>query len=203
MNITDILAQMGGLQSIAKELGISEAQAASGAAALAPAILGGFKKQAQAQPAGLEGLGGLLGQLGGGGLLDAVLSPQPTDVNPGNAVLGQIFGSKDVSRTVAQNVSSQTGLDAGVLKKMLPLLAMLVAGYMAKQRGNTADTAPAQDAGGGGLGGMLGGILGGLTGGGGAARGAGTGGGLASMIDMNGDGNALDDILKMAGKMMR
>jgi hypothetical protein len=203
MNITDILSQMGGLQSMAKELGISESQAASGAAALVPAILGGFKKQAQAQPTGLEGLGGLLSQLGGGGLLDAVLSPQPTDVNPGNAVLGQIFGSKDVSRTVAQNASSQTGLDAGVLKKMLPMLAMLVAGYMAKQRAGGAGTAPAQESGGGGLGGMLGGILGSLTGGGSAPAGAGGGGGLASMIDMNGDGNALDDILKMAGKMMR
>ena len=59
MQITDILGQTGGLQSIAKELGINESQAAAGAAALAPAILGGFKKQAQAQPGGLEGLGGL------------------------------------------------------------------------------------------------------------------------------------------------
>src|SRR5262245_19883332 len=108
MQITDMLSQMGGLQSIARELGISESQAAAGAAALAPAILGGFKKQAQAPP-GLEGLGGLLGQLGGGGLLDNVLAPAPTDLGQGNAVLGEIFGSKDVSRTVAQNAASQSG----------------------------------------------------------------------------------------------
>ena len=37
MQITDILAQMGGLQSIAKELGVSETQATSAAEALAPA----------------------------------------------------------------------------------------------------------------------------------------------------------------------
>lgn len=66
MQITDILAQMGGLQSMARELGVSEAEAASGAEALVPAILGGFKKQAQSQPAGLDGLGGLLGGLLGG-----------------------------------------------------------------------------------------------------------------------------------------
>ncbi|MEX2531654.1 MAG: hypothetical protein WD960_12860 [Gemmatimonadota bacterium] len=48
MDITEILDQMGGLRSMAKELGISETQAASGAAALAPAILGGMKK-AEAQ----------------------------------------------------------------------------------------------------------------------------------------------------------
>ena len=69
MPFTDMLAQTGGLQSIARELGVSEAQAARGADALLPAILGGFKKQTQSQPTGLAGLGGLLGQLGGGGLL--------------------------------------------------------------------------------------------------------------------------------------
>lgn len=143
MQVTDILAQMGGLQSMARELGVSETQAASGAEALIPAILGGFKKQAQAQPTGLEGLGGLLGQLGGG-LLDNVLAPQPTDVTQGNNVLGQIFGSKDVSRAVAQNAASQSGLDPSLLRKMLPMLAMLVTGYMAKQQGAgaTAQSSP-------------------------------------------------------------
>ncbi len=86
MQLTDILSQIGGLQSMARELGVSETQTASGAQALIPAILGGFKKQAQSQPTGLEGLGGLLGQLGGGGLLDDVLGPQPTNVSRGNDV---------------------------------------------------------------------------------------------------------------------
>jgi hypothetical protein len=190
MQITDELRQMGGLQSISRELGISEAQAASGAEALAPAILGGFKKQAQAS-AGLESLGGLLAQLGGGGLLDNVLAPEPTDVSRGNDVLGQIFGSKEVSRTVAQNASAQSGLDPSLIKKMLPMVAMLVAGYMAKQRGGSQ-----LPGGGGDLGSMLGGLVGGQRGGAMPA-----GGGLASMLDLNGDGNPLDDILRMAGKL--
>ena len=197
MQITDILAQMGGLQSMARELGVSENQAASGAAALIPAILGGFKKQAQTQPSGLEGLGGLLSQLGGGGLLDEVLAPQPTNVSHGNDVLGQIFGSKDVSRAVAQNAASQSGLDPAVLKKMLPMVAMLVAGYMAKQRGASAAAQSAAPAG-GGLGGLLGGLLGGSH-----AAPSGASGGLASMLDLDGNGNPLDDILRMAGKAMR
>ena len=186
MQVTDILRQTGGLQSMARELGISESQAASGAAALAPAILGGFKKQAQGQP---DGLGGLLNQLGGGGLLDDVVASKPTDVNRGNEVLGQIFGSRDVSRAVAQNAASQSGLDAGVLKKMLPMLAMLFAGYMAKQ--HTAGAGAQAASAGGGLGGLLGGLLGGQSGG---------AGGLASMLDMDGDGNPLDDIMRMVGR---
>ena len=185
MQITDILRQMGGLQSIARELGISETQAAAGADALAPAILGGFKKQAQA-PTGLDGLGGLLAQLGGGGLLDSVLAPQPTDVSRGNDVLGQIFGSKDVSRTVAQDAASRSGLDPALIKRMLPILAMLVAGYMSKQGGIAPGTP--RRTGSGGLGELLGGLLAGQ-------RGAGARPGAA--FDLNGDGNPLDDILGM------
>lgn len=217
MNLTDILAQAGGIESMAKELGVPPAMAKQGAAALLPAILGGFKKQAQS--GGIEGLGGLLGQLGGGGLLDSVLGSQPTPVSQGNDVLGEIFGSKDVSRTVAGQAASQTGLDAGLLKKMLPILAMMVAGYMAKQGGQSQGGGGLGDliggalggagggaGGGGGLGGMLGNVLGGAVGGGAApsAGGGGLGGGLgglANMLDLDGDGNPLDDILGGLGKL--
>jgi len=201
MQLTDILAQMGGLQSMARELGVSENQAASGAEALLPAILGGFKNQARAQPAGLEGLGGMLTQMGGGGLLDEVLAPQRTDLSHGDQVLGQIFGAKDVSRTVTQNAAAQSGLDPSVLKKMLPMLAMLVAGFMAKQQSAGAQ-APQAAPSAGPLGDLLGGLLGGGAPG---ATGAMPGGlsGLGSLLDMNGDGNPLDDILRMAGKAMR
>ncbi|HEX7079713.1 MAG TPA: DUF937 domain-containing protein [Gammaproteobacteria bacterium] len=205
MQITDVLAQMGGLQSIARELGITEEQAARGTSALAPAVLGGFKKQAQSQPSGLEGLGGILGRLGGGELLDDVLAPKSTNVNRGNNVLGQIFGSKDVSRAVAQNASSQTGLSPDLLKRMLPMIAMMVAGYMAKQAGGSAARRGSTR---GGLVGLLSSFLGGSRRSGalgapsrrtraGAEPGA---GGFASMLDMDGDGNPLDDIMRTVGK---
>ncbi|MBK6412781.1 DUF937 domain-containing protein [Sphingopyxis sp.] len=209
MNLTDILAQAGGIESMAKELGVPPAMAKQGADALLPAILGGFKKRAQS--GGIEGLGGLLGQLGGGGLLDSVLGPQPTPVQQGNDVLGEIFGSKDVSRTVAGQAATQTGLDSGLLKKMLPILAMMVAGYMARQGGQSQGGGGLGDliggalggGLGGGLGGMLGNVLGGAVGGGAAPAAAGGGGlgSLANMLDLDGDGNPLDDILGMAGKL--
>ena len=193
MQITDMLSALGGVQSIARELGVSEAQVRTGAEALLPAILGGFKKQAQTQPAGLDGLLNMVGGLGGGGLLDEVLAPRPTDVSQGNDVLGQIFGSKDVSRTVAQNAANQTGLDPSLLKKMLPMLAMVVAGFMARQ-----GRAPAGAPTGGGLGDLLGGVPGG-----GQLPGQTGLGGLASMLDLDRDGNPLDDIIGMAGRFLR
>lgn len=193
MNILDVLQQSGGIGTMAKELGINENVAQAGAAALLPAILGGFKKTTQAQPSGIEGLGGLLGQLGGGGLLDSVLGNKPTPVEQGNNILGNIFGSKEVSRTVAAGAEQQSGISSDVLKKMLPVVAMMVAGYMAKQGGDSS--------GGGGLGGLIGGLLGG--GGGNQASSGGGLGGLASLLDLDGDGNPLDDIIGMAGKLVR
>ena len=50
MQMLDILGEMGGIQSVARELGISEGQAASGAAALLPALLGGFKARRRRIP---------------------------------------------------------------------------------------------------------------------------------------------------------
>lgn len=193
MQISDIFAATGGLQSIARELGVSESVAAKGVEALGPAVLGGFQKQVQAQPTGIDALGGLLNSLGGGGLLDNLLSPQPTDTQRGDNVLGEIFGSKDVSRAVAGDAAARTGLDAGLLKKMLPMIAMAIAGYMAKQQGGGAGSSQ--------MGGGLGGMLGGLLGGGGGARAG--GGGLGSMLDLNGNGNPLDDILNTVGKLRR
>lgn len=197
MQTTDILAQMGGVQPMAQALGVSESEAMQGAAALLPAILGGMKKQAQSQASGLDGLGGLLGQLGGGGgPLGQVLGQALGNGGGGNDILGEIFGSKDVSRTVAEDAANRSGLDASLLKKMLPILAMLVTSYLSQQ-GKANAGQPSESS--GGLGDLLGGMLGGGNG-----QGQQSGlGGLASMLDLNGDGNVLDDILRMAGKAQR
>ena len=202
MDMMDMLRASGGLDAIAGQLGISPEMAQVGAGALLPAIVGGFQKQSDAAGGGVGGLGsliGMLGGLGGAGLADNVLGPQETDVTKGNDILGQIFGSKDVSRTVAGHAAGQTGLNPELLKKMLPILAMLVGGYLSSRGG-------AQGEGQGGAGGILGSILGSMMGGGqraAPASGGGLLGGLGSLIDMNNDGNPLDDIIGMAGKLAR
>lgn len=194
MKSTDILAQMGGVSSIAKQLGLDEGQAQRGAEALLPALLGGFKQQLQAQPSATGSISALLGQLGGSDWLSTALGQLTGNASSGNDILGQVFGSKDVSRTVVDNAAQTSGLNVEQLKKMLPLLAMMVAGFMSKQ----SSTASAESSTSGGLGGLLGGLLGGSQ----QAAGANTSGlsGLVSMLDLNGDGNPLDDILRMMKK---
>ncbi len=159
MEYTDVMAGTGGLQAIARELGISDAEAAAGAAALTPAVISGFERRAAAETTGTGALGDLIEQLGGTSLLDNVIAPEPTDVSRGNSILGQIFGSKDASREVAREAAPRSGLAPAILKKMLPMLAMIVAGQLSRQRGSGAGAA------GGGLLGGLGGLLGGMLGG--------------------------------------
>ena len=179
MSLAAMLQQTGAISSIARELGVDEGTAQTAAGALLPAIVAGMRRSAtggNATPDPLGGLGSLAGAiLGGGGsqggaagglggmlgagLLDAVLGSSPTPTQPGNDILGAIFGTKDVSRSVAGEVAGITGIDEGLLKKMLPILAMAVAGYMAKEAGNSAQGGGQS---GGGLGGILGSIVGGM-----------------------------------------
>ena len=158
MSLAQILQQSGAIESMAGELNIDEQTARMGAGALLPAIVAGMGRTS----AGSSGLGGLAGAIlggGGGSMLDAVLGNQPTPTQNGNDILGTIFGTKDVSRSVAGEVASITGIDEGILKKMLPILAMAVAGYMAKQAGGDSQSG---GLGGGALGGILGSIVSGL-----------------------------------------
>ena len=185
MDMMSALQQAGGIEAVSRELGVDSSTAQSGIGALLPAVLAGVGAQAENHPQGLGGLGAILGSLGGGGLLSNVLGSEPTNVDQGNTILGKIFGSKDGSRAVAADASQKSGIPPELLKKMLPIVAMLVAGYLAKHATTPATAnagagagdsaqAPAQDGGllgsllgaatgGGGGGGLLGSILGGLT----------------------------------------
>jgi hypothetical protein len=86
----------------------------------------------------------------------------------GNSILGHIFGSKDVSRKVAAQASSRTGISESILKQMLPAVAALAMGALGKQSAQAA----APGAGSGGLMGML-----------------------SPLLDRNRDGSVMDDIL--------
>lgn len=155
MNVNQMLQQTGAVEAISRELGVDRAIAEAGASALLPSILSGFKNPVtagDAEPAGsafpgLGGLGGLLGTLGtlgGGSLLDNVTANEPTQIDKGNQILGQIFGSKDGSRAVAATAAGGSGVEPSLLKKMLPILAMVAAGYVMKRagQGRSADHEP-------------------------------------------------------------
>lgn len=181
MNILEALlqAQGGGAASqLGQQFGLDSRQTQSALAALVPALSGAVQQNAQ-QPGGLQAL---LGALAGGGHSRYVEQPQvlgdPGTVQDGNNILGHLFGSKDVSRAVADRASQQTGIGPEILKKMLPIVAAMVMGGLANRQGGASPAAPAQ-AGGGGLLDML-----------------------MPVLDRNQDGSAMDDVLGMAASFL-
>ena len=158
------------VSSLAARFGLSPDQAQSALGSLLPAVLGGFQKKAEANDISPA--------------TDAVSDGAQPDTDPGNTVLGHIFGSKDVSKQVADHAEGQSGVSSSVLQAMLPIVAAMVAKHLEGRAGSTADGAPA---GGGGLGGIIGSMLGGGSGGDGL-------GGLGELLGGAG-GNPLDQIL--------
>lgn len=124
MNLFDILnsAQGGNApQALGKQFGLSPAQTQAAIEALMPAFSKGLQQTASSP----QGLGSLLTMLAGGQNIQGA--------DAGNGVLGQLFGSKDLSRAVTAQASQATGIGQDVLKKMLPVLATMLMGGMAKQ----------------------------------------------------------------------
>lgn len=233
MNLLEtLLAAQGGdgLRQMSARFGLDTDQTQSAIDALLPMLAGAVSRNAST-PDGLEGL---LGALGSGRHQRYVDEPSalddPETVQDGNAILGHMFGSKEVSREVAARASAQTGIGADILKQMLPLLAALLMGGLSKgasggglgaAQGSGGGMFGAPDANGGALGGglggamggglgdVLGGVLGGALGGrggAGSAQAGGPGGGLLDMLtpmlDRNRDGSAMDDILGMAAQYL-
>lgn len=207
------------VRQIASQTGVGEADARSALEHLAPAVSRGLQRNIGAE-GGLESLLRALQSGNHGRYLDDP-GQLGNAVDDGNNILGHIFGSKEVSRGVANQVSQQTGIGADLLKRMLPLIASLVMGALAKNAAGGGLGGQRQSQPGGGLGDILGSVLGGgqapQSGGGlgdilGAALGGGSGapsagGGLgsilSSMLDSNRDGSAFDDILDMATRGRR
>jgi hypothetical protein len=193
MNLLEsLLNENGGavVREIARNLQLPDGDARSAIEQLTPALSRGLSRNAK-QPGGLESLFGAL-QSGGHERYakDPSLLGAPRTVSDGNAILGHILGSKDVSRNVAGRAAQQTGLDPSILKKMLPMVAAAAMGTLGQQ-----------SAGGGGLLGQLAGSA--LSGGmqqGAAQQNSGMAGMLESFLDSDRDGAVVDDLLSMAQK---
>ena len=218
MNLMDMIMSAAGGQApqqIGQQFGLDAQQSQSAIQALLPAISSGLKQNTSSP----QGLAGLLGALQNGQHSQYLDNPAqlgaPAAVAEGNGILGHLFGSKEVSRAVAGRASEQSGVSSDILKKMLPMVAMMAMGGLGKQttgaqaqgggmQAMLGQMAMQQLMGGGQKSGGLGGMLGGLLGGGARKaqrqqqqahqQGLGM---LGKMLDADGDGNTMDDILGM------
>lgn len=172
-------SQGGALDEIATQAGVNRSDATSVLGQLVPALGRALQKNTQ----GAGGLESLIGALKSGNhqryLDEPAALADSGAIQDGNGILGHLLGSKDASRNVAAHAASQTGVDAGLIKKMLPMVAALAMGALSKQTSSGEQ-------------------LQGLTG---AASAAGALGPLAGLLDSNNDGQVLDDIISLGRKL--
>ncbi len=135
VNLFEILQNAQGGQAfdnLSKQFGLSAQQTQAAVEALLPAFSMGLKRQA-ADPMGLSAL---FGVMNGGAhrsvFEDAMAAFGQNTASQGNDVLGALFGSKEVSRAIAAQAEAMSGVGAAVLKQMMPVLASLIAGGIAK-----------------------------------------------------------------------
>jgi hypothetical protein len=157
MGLADMLLNAHGGEAgslLAQRFGLSPEQASSAVAALAPALASGLQRNVASE----GGLESLLGALLGGQHQQYVENTEtldsPDTIADGNAILGHLLGSKEVSRQVASQASAQTGLGVDLLKKMLPVVAAMTMGVLSSR--TPRQQAPA----GGGMLDTLGSLLG-------------------------------------------
>lgn len=167
-----------------QQLGQNENQTSSALSAALPLILGAMKNNAST-PQGAEGLlGALSNSSHDGSILDNLggLLGNSTEMKDGAGILGHVFGGKE--QNVAKAVSAKSGMDMGSAMKLLQMAAPVVMGYLGKQsrQQNVSDS--------NGIEGLLGGLLGG-----GAQQEQSL---VTQILDADGDGSVIDDIIGMA-----
>ena len=190
MNITSLLGEaLGGgtVSQISQAIGADEGTTSNAIQAALPMLVGGLARNAQSEDGAssllnalnkdhdgsvLDNLGGLIAAASGGG-------------GAGAGILGHIFGGQQ--QRIEQGVSAASGMDMSKVGPLLMMLAPIVMGALgrANQQQGGMDTSS--------LAGLLGGAQNQMT------AGSPMLGMLNNLLDRDGDGSAIDDIMGMAG----
>ncbi|MGI9511873.1 MAG: DUF937 domain-containing protein [Anderseniella sp.] len=195
MNIVEIIARSHnghGLDVLGRQFGLSREQTLAAVAELAPMVTSGVRRNTR-EP---DGMVSLFEALSGGRheryLEDDAAVEYDRVKNDGNAILGHLFGRKEVSREVAMQAAGTTGIGSAILKKMLPIIASMVMGAIFKRMTGGASAPAPRGGSGGSQGGGLGDIIGDILGGGRKPQPrGGQGGGLEDILgDILGGGSS-------------
>ena len=179
MNLLEMIldAQKGEqVSQIAQKFGLSAGEAKNAIGQMVTPLSRGIQNNVSKG----NGLNDLLGALSRGNQQRYLDDPQALEsedtVADGNNILGHILGSRDVSRNIAGLASKKTGLDAGVLKKMLPMVATLAMGALSRQSSGGRSLREQSAEGG---------------------QSPSAAGGFASFLDADKDGEIIDDLLNL------
>lgn len=184
-----------GLSALAEQVGLDQTQAGDLTNLLAP-VIGRAAKQ-QAESGGLESiLGALKGEAQAGLFDDATQAASPEGAAQGADFLNGLLGDAGTN-ALAEQAAERTGIGMEQIMAFLPALGAMAQGGLQKQMPDASidalQAAQSQGAG-GGLMGLVGGLLGGSQQGGPDLS------ALTSLLDADGDGSFVDDIMEKLSK---
>ncbi|WP_133485816.1 DUF937 domain-containing protein [Aliiroseovarius marinus] len=184
-----------GLSALAEQVGLDQAQAGDLTNLLAP-VIGKAAKQ-QAESGGLDSiLGALKGEAQAGLFDDAAQAASPEGAAQGANFLNGLLGDNGTN-ALAEQAAERTGIGMEQIMAFLPALGAMAQGGLQKQMPDASidalQAAQSQGAG-GGLMGLVGGLLGGSQQGGPDLS------ALTSLLDADGDGSFVDDIMEKLSK---
>ncbi len=176
------------LQQISSRIGADEGSTSNAIAGALPILMGALDRNSD-KPGGAEALLGALSRDHDGGILDN-LSGLLGDSGggAGEAILGHVLGGK--RKSVETGLGRASGLDAGAVAKLLPILAPVVMGMLGReQRKKGLDARGLSDL---------------LTGQRQQAeeRDPDAMGVLGNLLDTNDDGQVVDDVVKLGSSLL-
>jgi hypothetical protein len=127
--------------AMARQFGLAQEQASKAIAALIPAFSTGFVRSSH-DPYGLASLvSGMTSGSYAKYFEDIGRAFTPQGVRDGNVVLEHLFGSKEMSRAIAQQAELYTGIGQDILKRMMPVMADTLMGGFTKEMTGQIPTA--------------------------------------------------------------
>lgn len=120
VNMLTALQRSGGIDALARQAGVEPPQAHSFARSVLPAMLQALRNM----PGGRAAVLAELDRQGGTALAAAVMAVEPVDASAGQAILAGALGAE---RASLGDIAAQAG---GAPERLLPLLVMLVGGYV-------------------------------------------------------------------------
>ncbi|GGE37709.1 DUF937 domain-containing protein [Actibacterium pelagium] len=177
-----------GIDTLAKQFGLEGGQAGQLAEMFAPAIGTAAKKKAS--QGGLEDLlGTLVGEAQGGMFDDPAQAAAPAGQMQGMDFLKTLMGGDAAPQAMAEEAAGRTGIDPSIIMQFLPALAAMMQGGMQK---TVPDTEIASMEGN-----NVSSLIGGLLNGRGGKPDLGS---LGALLDDDGDGSPLNDLI---GRFLR
>jgi hypothetical protein len=111
------------VEALAKQFGLSQAQAAGAVDAVLPAFMLGFQRLMQ-QGAGAPGAAEAMAAFG--------KAVSPDALAQGRAMTAALFGSPDLGRQIAAHAAAASGVSQATLQEMIPAMASMIAGGVAR-----------------------------------------------------------------------